>query len=276
MPQEHHQFSFQNISNGLKPFLFIANFKMNPVSVTEVEQYLQVLQREANGKEWPEVQGVLCPSFLHFSFFLARPQQFLLGAQHGFPEKCGAYTGEVSFAMLRNIGAEYVILGHSERREYFGENNASVRLRTEAALKFLLKPIVCIGETESELEQGKREQVITEQIEAVIKDCSKMQAEKIVFAYEPRFAIGTDRVPTSEEITAVRVLIKDILTKHLGEASAERVNVVYGGSVKASNLDEVAFSTGMDGVLVGKESLSPYEVVKMMELASAFQASKTT
>lgn len=260
----------------MSPFLFIANFKMNPVSVEEIEQYLQVLRREAADKQWHNVQGVLCPSFLHTGFFLSLPQAFVLGAQHGFPEKSGAYTGEVSFAMLKSIGAEYVLIGHSERREYFGETNEAVRIRTEAALKFLLKPVVCIGETEAELVAGKREAIITAQIETAIKGFSKMQAEKIIFAYEPRFAIGTDRIPTSEEITAVRILIRDILVKHLGEASANRIGVVYGGSVKANNLEEVAFVTGMDGVLVGKESLSPYEVVKMMDLANSHQESKTT
>lgn len=258
----------------MNPFLFVANFKMNPPSLEAVEQYLQVLNREAAEKTWSDVVGVLCPSFLHMSFFRALPQGFFLGAQHGFPEKSGAYTGEVSFAMLKDIGAEYVIIGHSERKSYFGETEETVRVRTEAALKFLLKPIVCIGETENELDAGKREAVITHQIESVLQSLSKMQAEKIIFAYEPRFAIGTGRVPTTEEITAVHTLIRSILVKHLGAATAERVQILYGGSVKASNLNEVAFEPGMNGVLVGSESLSPYEVVKMMELANAHQQSK--
>ena len=255
----------------MNPFLFVANFKMNPVTVNEAEQYLKVLCRERAGQEWEHVTGVLCPSFLHLSLFRELPNNFTLGAQHGFPEKSGAYTGEVSFAMLKDIGVEYVIIGHSERRQYFGESEEAVRIRTEMALKFLLKPIVCIGETEAELVAGKREAVIARQVESVLAGLSKMQAEKIIFAYEPRFAIGTDRVPTSEDITAVRVLIHNVLTKQIGEAAAGRVQILYGGSVKASNLGEVAFSTGMDGVLVGKESLSPYETVKMMELANTHQ-----
>jgi triosephosphate isomerase len=202
------------------------------------------------------------------------PKAFLLGAQHGFPEKVGSYTGEVSFAMLKNIGAEYVILGHSERRQYFGETDEAVRLRTEAALKFLLKPIVCVGETAEELEAGKRDAVITRQVKAVLSSLSKMQAEKIIFAYEPRFAIGTNAIPEPGEITAVRTLIRKITRELLGEANAERIAIIYGGSVKASNLAEVAFDTGMDGVLVGKEALSPYETVKMMDLCNTHQENK--
>lgn len=259
----------------MNPFLFVANFKMNPIRVKAVEQYLQVLEREAADKAWTNVIGVLCPSFLHTSFFRTLPPAFFLGAQHGFPEKEGAYTGEVSFAMLKDMGAEFVIIGHSERRAYFGETDLAVQLRTEAALKFLLKPIVCIGETESELESGKREAVITHQLEAVLAGLSKMQAEKIILAYEPRWAIGTEKIPTTKDIIAVNQLLRGLLVKRLGEASAERVQILYGGSVKASNIGEVAFETGMNGVLVGKESLSPYEVVKMMELADTYQKNKT-
>ena len=258
----------------MTPFLFVANFKMNPVTVSEAEQYVKVLSRERTGQVWEHVVGVLCPSFLHTSLFRELPANFSLGAQHGFPEKSGAYTGEVSFAMLKDIGVEYVIIGHSERRQYFGETEEAVRIRTEMALKFLLKPIVCIGETEEELLAGKREVVIARQVTSVLTGLSKMQAEKIIFAYEPRFAIGTDRVPTAQDISAVRVLIRNILHKEIGEAAAERVYILYGGSVKASNIQEVAFSTGMDGVLVGKESLSPYETVKMMELANKYQIQK--
>lgn len=258
----------------MKNFLFIANFKMNPVGTEEVLQYLQVLGRETEGKNWQHARGVLCPSFLHISYFHSLPGSFALGAQHGFPEKSGSYTGEVSFAMLKNIGVEYVIIGHSERRQYFGETNETVRVRTETALKFLLRPIVCIGETENESANGRRKAIITEQVESVLLGLSRMQAEKIIFAYEPRFAIGTGITPSSEDIEEVRQLIQDLLVQHLGEATAERMSILYGGSVKANNLDEVALRTNMDGVLVGKESLSPYEVVKMMDLAEKYNEQK--
>lgn len=258
----------------MNPFLFVANFKMNPVSPSEIEQYIQVLKRETEGKEWQHTKGVLCPSLLHIAYFHSLPESFFLGAQHGFPEKTGAYTGEVSYAMLKNSGVEYVVIGHSERRQYFGETNETVRIRTESALKFLLKPIVCIGETESELANGRREQVLTEQIASVLKGLSKMQAEKIIFAYEPRFAIGTGITPTTEDLKEVYSLIQRLLVQYLGETTAERVCVLYGGSVKAGNLEEVALSVGMNGVLVGKESLSPYEVVKMMDLAEKYKEEK--
>lgn len=248
-------------------FLFVANFKMNPVSPEEAEEYRRILSRECEEKNWQHTEGVLAPSFLHLSLFKELPKNFSLGAQHGFPEKSGSFTGEVSFAMLKSLGVEYVIIGHSERRQYFGETNEIVQIRTEAALKYLLRPIVCIGETEGELASGKRERVLTEQIKSVLTGLSKMQAEKIVFAYEPRFAIGTGITPTTQDIVSVRNFIQSILVKYLGETCTERVRILYGGSVKAGNFAEVALESGMDGVLVGKESLSPYEVVKMMDLS---------
>lgn len=251
----------------MKPFLFVANFKMNPVSREDAENYVRVLKREMENKVFSRSLGVLCPSILHTSLFLDLPPSFFLGAQHGFPEKSGAFTGEVSYAMLKNFGVEYVIIGHSERKQYFGETEEAIRMRTEAALKYLLRPIVCIGETEEEFKAGKRDAILKVQVQSVITGLSKMQAEKIIFAYEPRYAIGTGITPSQQEIVDAKKTIRTFLDTTLGENCAERIQILYGGSVKAGNLAEVALETGMDGVLVGKESLSPYEVVKMLAMA---------
>jgi triosephosphate isomerase (TIM) len=250
----------------MKPFLFVGNFKANPVTREEVEQYQALLLRETGEKRWQHAEAALAPSFAHLALMESLPPSFSLAAQHGFPEKNGPYTGEVTFAMLKDLGVGYVLLGHSERREYFHETNDTVAVRVDSALKFLLRPIVCIGETKEELDAGKRNEVLAAQVRSAVQGLSKMQAEKIIFAYEPRWAIGSGMTPTSKEIQE----IKDTLRSLLGETSRERIRILYGGSVKDSNLEEVCLAPGMDGVLVGKESLSPYEVVKMMERAEKY------
>ncbi len=245
---------------------FVGNLKMNLLSREEVEQYLSVLRRESMGKHFAQVTGIICAPIIYSREFDHLPTPFVKGAQNVFWEKEGAFTGEISPVMLKNDHCEYVLIGHSERRFYGGENDAVVCEKVRAALKHRLIPIVCIGETRKEREEGKTDSVLTRQLEAAFGDLSKMQAEKIILAYEPRWAIGSDQLPSTEEIFAVRVMVRRWLTEKLGNATEERIAVLYGGSVKASFLGAVSWEAGMDGVLVGRESLFPFEVVKMMLL----------
>ncbi len=245
---------------------FIANLKMNLLSREEAEQYLSVLRREAMGKHFGDTLGVVCAPLLYSRDFDHLPEHFVKGAQNVFWEKEGAFTGEISPVMLKNDGFEYVLIGHSERRFYGGETDAIVGEKVRAALKHHLIPIACIGETLEERESGMVHQVLSRQLDAIFGDLSKMQAEKIILAYEPRWAIGTDRLPSTQEIYQVRVMLRKWLLDRLGEATEERIAVVYGGSVKAGFLGAVSWEAEMDGVLVGRESLFPFEVVKMMLL----------
>lgn len=247
-------------------FLIVANLKMNLMSRAEVRQYLQVLTREAEGKARDESEVIICPPALYLNEFEHLPRRFSRGAQNMFWEKSGSYTGEISPVMLKNDGVEYVILGHSERRLYGAEDNAVVRTKTQSALKSLLTPIVCIGETEEERRKGKTDDVLQEQLRSIFTGLSKLQAEKIILAYEPRWAIGTDRTPETSEIMAVRVMIRKFLTELFDEGVAGRVRVLYGGSVKSAYLNAVSWEAEMDGVLVGRESLFPYELIKMVSL----------
>lgn len=249
-----------------KSFSVVGNLKMNLLSREEVDQYLTVLSREAEGKRYVYVKGVLCPSFPHLSAFDRLPESIRKGAQSLFPEKSGAYTGEVSPVMLKNEGVEYVILGHSERRQYAGETDAIIHTKVLSALRYHLIPIVCIGETDEERRAEETERVLELQVRTIFSGLSKLQAEKVIIAYEPRWAIGTDRLPTTEELLSVRVFLKKVLTAAFDAQTAQRVAVLYGGSVKSSFLPAVTFEAEMDGVLVGRESLFPYEVVKMMGL----------
>jgi len=245
---------------------FVGNLKMNLLSREEVEQYLLVLRREATGKHFEGVIGVICPPIIYSREFDHLPAPFQKGAQNVFWEKEGAFTGEISPVMLKNDRCEYVIIGHSERRFYGNETDAVVCEKVRAALKHHLIPIVCIGETEKERKSGIVDVVLAQQMDAIFGNLSKMQAEKIILAYEPRWAIGTDRLPTTQEIFQVRIMIRKWLTERLGDATEARISVLYGGSVKASYLGSVSWEAEMDGVLVGRESLFPFEVVKMMLL----------
>lgn len=247
-----------------RKFYVVGNTKMNLLSREEAEQYVSVLRREAQGRHFGNVTAIVCPPFVHLSRFDHLPEGIAKGAQNTFWEKSGAYTGEISPAMLKNEGVEYVLVGHSERRLYGGETDEIVRSKADAAFRHHLVPIVCVGETGEERRAEKTDQVLTRQAESVFAGLSKLQAEKIILAYEPRWAIGTDTLPTTEEIFQVRVMLRKLLTGMFDAQTAERIAVLYGGSVKSAFLGAVSWEAGMDGVLVGRESLFPYELVKMM------------
>lgn len=247
----------------------IGNLKMNLLSPDDVKQYLSVLNRETKGHIFTGVEYVLCPASIHFGLFSEHlPKMIKLGGQNMFWEKEGSYTGEISPIMLKQYGAEYVILGHSERRLYFGETNEIVRKKMERALHQMLRPVVCIGETKDERVAGKTGVLIEEGIQSLFEGLSRMQTEKIVIAYEPRWAIGGDVTPETAEIMEVRILIRKILTQMFDVKTADRVPVLYGGSVKQALLSRVCLDAAMDGVLVGRESLFPYEMTKMAEVLS--------
>lgn len=250
----------------MRPWYCIANLKMNILSREEMRQYLSLLRREAEGQNFSRVRGVICPPALYLSELEHLPKGFYKGAQNVFFEKSGAYTGEISPLMLKNEGVEYVIIGHSERRFYGKETNDEIKKKILSALKYHLLPVVCIGETAGERRSELTEKVLEEQMRSVFSGLSKMQAEEIILAYEPRWAIGTNILPKTAEIFQVRVMARKILTEIFDGALAERVSMLYGGSVKSAFLSEVSWEAGMNGVIVGSESLFPHEVVKMMSL----------
>lgn len=244
----------------------VGNLKMNMLSREEALQYITVLKRELGDRRYHAVRGIICPSFLYVHDFAELPAGVECGAQDVFWEKSGAYTGEVSPIMLKNDGVTSVIIGHSERRALQGETDEIVKKKVSAALKHLLVPIVCIGETVEERLADETARVLELQVRSIFSGLSKLQAEKIIIAYEPRWAIGTDQIPTSQELLQVRVLLRKLLTEEFDSETAKRIAILYGGSVKSSFLAAVSWEAGMSGVLVGRESLFPYEIVKMMAL----------
>ena len=179
-------------------------------------------------------------------------------------EESGAYTGEVSANMLKCIGVEYVIIGHSERRQYFAETDETVNKKIKTALKHELKPIVCVGETLPQKEAGKAVEVITTQTRLALEGLEKEQVKKVIIAYEPIWAIGTGKTATAEDANnSIREIRKEV-AKNFGEEIAREVIIQYGGSVKAQNSKELFTMSDIDGGLVGGASLNAEEFGKIV------------
>ena len=176
----------------------------------------------------------------------------------------GAYTGEVSGKMLKAIGVEYVIIGHSERRQYYGETDESVNKKIKAAFEYELKPIVCVGETLEEREAGKTEEIITTQTKLALDGLSKEQVKNTIIAYEPIWAIGTGKTATSEDANNSIKAIREEIKRIYGEEVSSEVIIQYGGSVKSSNAKELFSTSDIDGGLVGGASLKPEEFSKIV------------
>jgi triosephosphate isomerase len=209
-----------------------------------------------------DVQGVdivLAPPFtaLHTVVEAARNSQIAVAGQNLHWEKEGAFTGEVSGTMLREAGAEYVIIGHSERRRYFGETDRTVNRRTDAALLYKLVPIVCIGETLEEREGEQTLQVLDRQIKDGLEGLTGAQVAALVIAYEPVWAIGTGRNATPQQAGEAHAHIRGRLRQWFGAEAADRCRLLYGGSVKPDNIAELRAQPDVDGALVGGASLDP-------------------
>lgn len=201
---------------------------------------------------------VLCPPFTALSSVseVIADSNIGLGAQDAYWEEQGAFTGEVSPGMLKDAGCEYVIIGHSERRQYFFETNETVNKKIKAALKAGLISIVCVGETLSQREDNKTMRVVKEQLQEGLKDIPAEEAEKLIIAYEPVWAIGTGRNATAEQAEEVQKYIRNLLFEIYNEATAESVRIQYGGSVKPENIKELIQQPDIDGALVGGASLN--------------------
>jgi len=237
--------------------IIAGNWKMN----TTIDEAVDLVRQMLDGLEkYPSVERVLCPPFIS----LARIREMLqgtsikLGAQNMYYQEKGAYTGEISPLMLAPL-CDYVILGHSERRQYFGETDDLVNKKIAAALKHDLSPIVCVGENLEQNEAGRTEEVVTGQIRRGFDGIPSL--EKVVVAYEPVWAIGTGKPATGEGANKVIGLIRTILGEMYGKAAADKVRIQYGGSVTASNAAEFMSQPEIDGALVGGASLKAQEFV---------------
>ena len=201
------------------------------------------------------VKKIVCPPFISLMAVrsLLDNSSISIGAQNMYQEEKGAYTGEISPYMLANL-CEYVILGHSERRQHFGETDQSVNLKVKAALKANLKPIICVGELLSAREKGVAEEVVTKQLLTGLEEIESLQS--VTIAYEPVWAIGTGIAATPEDAEAMMAHIRSTLNIKYGDATSQEVPLLYGGSVTASNIDDYAKLPNINGALVGGASLN--------------------
>lgn len=240
--------------NKERKLIIAGNWKMNK-TVAEAVDLVQGLKRElANVKE---VDIVVCPPFTALSEVskIILDSNIRLGAQNMSEQNGGAYTGEISAGMLKEFSVRYVIVGHSERRQYQKESDELISQKAQAAHRASLKPIVCIGETLAEREAGKTEEVVGRQLRGSLAGLSKEQMVETVLAYEPVWAIGTGRNATPEQAQEVHAFIRRTLAGLFDEAVARRVRVQYGGSVKPANARELMGQPDVDGALVGGASL---------------------
>lgn len=213
-----------------------------------------------------ENEVILCVPYtdLFYALLTAQGTNIKIGAQNMHFEESGAYTGEVSAKMLKSINVEYVIIGHSERRQYFNETDETVNKKIRAAFANELKPIVCVGETLEEREAGKTAEIITKQTELALEGLTNEQVESTIIAYEPIWAIGTGKTATSEDANNSVKEIRNKIAEIYGQETASRVIIQYGGSVKSSNAKELFEMSDIDGGLVGGASLKAEEFSKIV------------
>lgn len=233
-------------------------------SLTEAEELTASLkERLANVAD---VDVVLCPPTLYVKTVadLLSDSSLAPGSQNVYWEEKGAYTGEVSGPMLKSVGCEYAIVGHSERRQYFGETNEGVNKKAKAVLEAGLTPIVCVGEMLEQREEGKMEEVVTTQVKESLDGFSNDQMLATVIAYEPVWAIGTGRTATPEQAEEVHALIRKLLAEAHGSDVAEKVRILYGGSIKPGNIYGLMQQPDIDGGLVGGASLDAASFEKIV------------
>ena len=238
------------------------NWKMNmlPNEALEYIAALDPLVKESKN------DVIICVPYtdLFYSLLAVQGTNIHVGAQNVFYKETGAYTGEVSPKMLKAINVEYVIIGHSERRQYFNETDETVNKKVKAAFENGLKPIVCVGETLQQRENGETAKIITNQTKLALEGLTNEQVENTIIAYEPIWAIGTGKTATSEDANNSIKEIRNEIAKNYGQNTADRVIIQYGGSVKSKNAKELFTMSDIDGGLVGGASLDPEEFSKIV------------
>lgn len=232
-----------------KKFIF-ANWKMNPRSLKEAKALLAAIKKETRGVS-QDIEIVVCPPFV----FLSSLPGWNRGGQNCHWENIGAYTGEVSPLMLADAGAQYVLLGHSERRRFMGETSDIINLKIKAAVKAKIKPVLCVGESAGE----EMAPVLEEQINGCLAGLNAGQTKDLIIAYEPAWAIGTGENCPPDSAQSAALFIKKTLTKLYSRFLAEKIPLLYGGSVVGANAADYLKIAGMDGLLIGGASLDARE-----------------
>ena len=240
------------------------NWKMNK-TMEEVKQFVEEAKDKVPSDS--SVDAVVCAPFPYLTTLveLTKGTRLKVGAQNLHFENEGAFTGEVSPVMLKDIGVTHVLVGHSERREYFGETDALVNKKTKAALAHGLIPIVCVGETLEQRQANETMTLIETQVTQALADLDEDQIASLVIAYEPVWAIGTGETASSEDANEVCAHIREVIKKIASPKVAEKVVIQYGGSVKPANIDELLAQSDIDGALVGGASLESESFLQLVE-----------
>ncbi|MBQ2511124.1 MAG: triose-phosphate isomerase [Bacteroidales bacterium] len=253
----------------MRKHIVAGNWKMN-CTFSEADDLINAIMEQLEQKELPrDTQLIVCPPFpyLEMTTDYANDSYFMVGAQNVSDQEKGAYTGEVSAAMLESMEIDYCIVGHSERRAYYGETNATVAAKVNQLLQHGIKPIVCVGEVLEEREAGKQFEVVKKQVEQGLFHLSADQLREVVIAYEPVWAIGTGKTATPDQAQEIHAHIRSLLATKYGKEIANDISILYGGSCKPSNAKELFACPDIDGGLIGGASLKADD---FMAIAMAF------
>ncbi len=244
----------------------IGNWKMN-LNVHESSLFVAKLAQSLPVKR--NVETVICPSFLSLQpvSLQINHRQMKLGAQNCYWRDEGAFTGEVSAAQLRGL-AQYVLVGHSDRRYIFSEDDRDIRFKVQAALRNCIRPVLCVGETEMERGDGDTEHVLCDQVASGLMNVSSEQLDQVLIAYEPVWAIGSSAPASNDDIAGAIKIIRTQIEHMFGKAAAKEVPVLYGGSSNLENGKDILVNTGADGLLLGRSSLIAPEFVGLVNAAA--------
>ncbi|MCX6764414.1 MAG: triose-phosphate isomerase [Candidatus Nealsonbacteria bacterium] len=253
--------------------LIVANWKMNPSSLAKAKALFDSITKGVG--EIKEDEIVICPPYIYLADIAGeleknKNSKLKLGAQDCFWEKEGAFTGEISPSMLRDLGCKYVILGHSERRKHLKEKSSMINKKLKLALEEGLNCILCVGENEKEKRKGEIQKVIRHQLEKGLSKVPKSKADKIVIAYEPVWAIGTGKSCKPVEAQVINFMIRKILTRIYDRSTAQSIRILYGGSVDREKASTFLKETEMKGVLIGGASLDSVEFIKIVKDVESF------
>lgn len=236
-------------------------FKTGPEAVETTDRLVKLLSTTI------DVDVMIAPPFTALALVsdMLKKTPISLGAQNLFWEAEGAYTGEISASMLVSAGCRYVIVGHSERRQYFGETDETVNKKIKAAVKNDLIPVMCIGESETERESKETFSVLDRQVQKGLKGFSADEMETLVIAYEPIWAIGTGKTATADQAQEIHLFLRAMLGKKFGNKLAKALRILYGGSVKPDNITDLMTMPDIDGALIGGASLEPETFSKIVQ-----------
>lgn len=247
--------------------IIAGNWKMN-MTATEGKALIEAIKPSVGKVKWCDVVVCVPAVDIPMAVRSTKDVRITVGAENVHYEDHGAFTGEISARMLKDAGVKYVIIGHSERRQYFGETDTTVNKKVKAVLEAGLHPIVCVGESLEQREMGITKDLISMQVRAAISEVPADKIRRMVFAYEPIWAIGTGKTATAEQANEVCEHIRTIIRKEFGARTARAVTIQYGGSMNAKNAAELLAQPDVDGGLIGGASLKPDDFIAIVNAAN--------